>query len=348
MLPRHRESTRSQNRFKSLLSPITLFSGAGVLGLVALGLQIHQNPEWNRAFFSFFSPATPKQTATIDPNEPDVLNANDPGLPLLGLTPSPEADRLKPAKDDKTKAKDANPINITLPSLETLLGGAPKSMAGTAGLGGSELGTPGLGAPGFATLNSNLSILGRSGSTVAMTDSQRNGSPLSRALNRYSPATQNPQAPFPVSPSEPRVTPSPVTTTAPIAGTRDYQPSAVGLPTVSPIAGASAINPALLSSPENLNSYTGLTSGAVGDTPDRGVAAPINRDSGVASPSLSRPSGITPSLPAGSMQMPPGTATYSPSTPIAVPVPEEPAFSAPRNTPGSTIGGGRIGTFSNP
>jgi hypothetical protein len=333
---------------------MTLFSGAGILGLVAIGLQVQQNPQWNRAFLSFFNPATVSKTDAIAQSERDPLDVNDPGLPLLGLTSAPEGDRLKsPSKDDK--AKNANPINVTLPSLESLLGGAPKSAAG---LGNGGLGTPGGTASGLANLNGSLngglngslSSLNRSGSSnVAMTDSQRNGSPLSRAMSRYSPATPNPQSPFPVMPSEPRVTPTPVTTTAPIAGNRDYLPNAVGLPTVSPIAGASAINPALLSSPDNMNSYTGLTSGAVPYASDSGVALPASRNPGVASPIRDRPS-FAPALPAGSMQMPPGTATYSPNAaPIAVPQAiDEPPFSAPRNTPGSSIGGGRINSFSNP
>jgi hypothetical protein len=250
-----------------------------------------------------------------------------------------------------TDAAKNNALNNSL-SLESLLGGigANKLALGTGSLTGSGLGAIGgaANAPGFSFSTG----LNTPSSTIA---NRNNAAPnannlLNNALNRYSPATPNPNAPFAVKPSEPTPTVSP--SPSPIAGTTSYTPSPVPTAPSNPVAGTSAVNPALLANPQSsnansgLNSYTGLSSGTVPDSlpeldypsrsPDLGVATP--------SPILRSPSTGNIPVPIGSTPMPPGGAT-----PIAVPPPQsEPPFSVPRSTPGRSIGGGEIGTFSNP
>jgi hypothetical protein len=95
-----------------------------------------------------------------------------------------------------------------------------------------------------------------------------------------------------------------------------------------------------------LNSYSGLTNGAVPALPDVAPIYTNQRDIGVATPSaiLRSPSSNI-AVPIGSTPMPPGGA--SESSPIAVPQPDRP-FSVPRSAPGQSMGGGEIRSFSNP
>ncbi|MBE9032293.1 hypothetical protein IQ266_21375 [filamentous cyanobacterium LEGE 11480] len=222
-------------------------------------------------------------------------------------------------------------------------------------------------APGLTNTGLNNGVLTDNRSALTNRLNSRNGltpnqlgtgnSALSTALNRYSPAQANPSAPFQVKPSEPTPTATPRSLAAPIAGSTALQPTTT-TQINSPIAGSSAINPALLSAPKSgLNSYTGLTRGVVtGVTASPTLTRPSIRQPSTAATLRRSVGGSTPgrlsttstSIPVspGSTPLPPGTVLSSPTRSTA-PVRDIP-FTAPRSIPGRRIGGGQIGTFSNP
>jgi hypothetical protein len=367
-LPNYPQPRSGPTWFRSLARPQLGLSGLGLLGFLTLAWQFSQRPDWQQALA--FKSASPGPVATdsaenqaftsggsenigADIDSLAALNAD------LGRTPAglldPKANRndpLAPLKaTEKAAAADGklNPL-----SLETLLGGLPSGLPSgdkgalssslTGGMGslmGTSAGKPaGLNAPGFnfsSGLNSSTSLANRNSTSSS-------NSLLDSALNRYSPARPNPNAPFAVKPSEP--TPTATPTVKPIAGTSGFEPTAVPTAPSNPIAGTSTVNPALLANPNpGLNSYTGLTNGGVPALPDAAPTYSNQRDIGVAAPSaiLRSPSNMP--VPIGSTPMPPGGA--SESVTITVPQPDRP-FSVPRSAPGQSMGGGEIRTFSNP
>ncbi len=341
--PPHYAPVPVQPRWRSAIArPQVWLSGLGFLALAGLGWQFSQRPDWQQALIfnqpngADASNAAPDGQVGADIDALSALNADLAPTPLLDPKLS-ATEALAQLKDkDKAAPKD-NPL-----SLETLLGGLPGANKLslnnrlTGGMG-SATGPIGLNAPGFSFasgLNASTTLANRSATTAS-------NSLLDSALNRYSPAKANPAAPFAVNPSEPKTAPIPNPAVTPIAGNSGFEPIAPPTAPSNPIAGTSTVNPALLANPNpDLNSYTGLTNSAT--LPDSPVyGRPI--DSGVAQPSaiLRSPSNI--SVPIGSTPMPPGGTN---SIPIAVPA--ERPFSVPRSTPGQSMGGGEIGTFSNP
>jgi hypothetical protein len=319
----------------------------GLLGLAVLGWQFSQRPDWQRALaFNQVNGAASSDAAQdgqvgADIDALSALNADLAPTPLLDpkLSASEALAQLK--AQDKAAATKDNPL-----SLETLLGGLPGANklslnnSLTGGMGGSPSGTGGLNAPGFnftSGLSGSTNLANRIGASSA------SNSLLDSALNRYSPAKANPSAPFAVKPSEPKSAPIPNPAVTPIAGNSGFAPIAPPTAPSNPIAGTSTVNPALLANPDSgLNSYTGLTNSAT--LPDSPVYGGRSVDRGVAAPSAILRSPTDIAVPIGSTPMPPGGAT-----PIAVPAPQpDPPFSVPRSTPGRSIGGGAIGTFSNP
>jgi hypothetical protein len=347
-LPPHYAPPQVQPRWRSTIArPQVWLSGMGLLGLAVLGWQFSQRPDWQRAL-AFTQPngaASSDTQVGADIDALSALNADLAPTPLLDpkLSASDALAQLKAQDKAAATATKDNPL-----SLETLLGGLPGANklslnnSLTGGMGGSTIGTGGLNAPGFnftSGLSGSTNLANRIGASSA------SNSLLDSALNRYSPAKANPSAPFAVKPSEPKSAPIPNPAVTPIAGNSGFEPIAPPTAPSNPIAGTSTVNPALLANPNpGLNSYTGLTNSAT--LPDSPVyGRPI--DSGVAQPSaiLRSPSSNI-SVPIGSTPMPPGGVQ---SIPIAVPAPPpERPFSVPRTTPGQSMGGGEIGTFSNP
>jgi hypothetical protein len=343
---------------RSLARPQVWLSGLGLVGFLTLAWQYSQRPDWQQALN--FKQANPGPVET-DAKENQAIGADIDSLAALnadlGRTPAglldPKANRNDPLATLKATEKAATDGKLNPLSLETLLGGLPSGdkgalssglMGGTNSLmGSSPAGNQaGINAPGFnfsSGLNASTSLANR--------NSTSSSSLLDSALNRYSPARPNPNAPFAVSPSEPTPTPSVRPAVNPIAGTSGFEPTAVPTAPSNPLAGISTVNPALLSNPNpGLNSYSGLTNGAVPALPDVAPIYTNQRDIGVATPSaiLRSPSSNI-AVPIGSTPMPPGGA--SESSPIAVPQPDRP-FSVPRSAPGQSMGGGEIRSFSNP
>jgi hypothetical protein len=346
--------------WRSLMRPQVWLSGLGLIGFGVLAWQFSQRPEWRQALWpsnpssSLDANAQENQAIGGDIDSSALLNADLMGGSAKLLDASLGQDPLAKSKSpsDNTAAAKNNPL-----SLESLLGGigANQSGLGTGSLAGSIGGGligGGTSAPGF-TFSTGLNNPGNSypGNSLANRTNSNGNNLLNSALNRYSPATPNPNAPFAVKPSEPTTTPRP--SPSPIAGTTGFTPSPVPEPPGNPVAGTSAVNPALLANPQSstansgLNSYTGLSSGAVPDSLPESYYPSRSPDLGVATPSpiLRSPSSGNIPVPIGSTPMPPGGS----ATPIAVPAPQpDPPFSVPRSTPGRSIGGGEIGTFSNP
>jgi hypothetical protein len=351
--PPHYAPVPVQPRWRSAIArPQVWLSGLGFLALAGLGWQFSQRPDWQQALIfnqpngADASNAAPDGQVGADIDALSALNADLAPTPLLDPKLS-ATEALAQLKDKDKAAPNDHPL-----SLETLLGGLPganklqPNNSLTGGLGGSPTGLnlsglnlPGLNAPGFSFasgLNASTTLANRSATTGS-------NSLLDSALNRYSPAKANPAAPFAVNPSEPKTAPIPNPAVTPIAGNSGFEPIAPPTAPSNPIAGTSTVNPALLASPDSgLNSYTGLTNSAT--LPDSPVYGGRSVDRGVAAPSAILRSPTDIAVPIGSTPMPPGGAT-----PIAVPAPQpDPPFSVPRSTPGRSIGGGAIGTFSNP
>ncbi len=194
--------------------------------------------------------------------------------------------------------------------------------------------------------SSGSSINNGGSSSTGATGNVRSSNQLSEALNRYSPATPNPNAPINVQPSEPSPTPT---------GLPQYTPGLAGnapvnVPTYNnlpPVAGTTNVSPGGLSGSgfsggdSRMNSYTGLTSGSVPDSLSSGSFG-----NGVATPIPIGTSGSIPVLP-GSTPLPPGTTSIAVPPPAPVSPPPAP-FTTPRSIPGRILGGGEINTFSNP
>jgi hypothetical protein len=333
---------------RTIARPQLWLSGLGLVGLGLLAWQFSQRPDWQQAMFS--RPA--ESPSEVDAKENQAIGADIDSSALLNSDlrskPTGLLDTKLNSNDPLAKLKAANKVTDLATanplSLETLLGGIPGSSS--TGLGGAKLGaSTSLGSIGGFTTSSGLTSSLNGSTNLANRTTTGSNSLLDSALNRYSPARTNPAAPFAVSPSEP--TPSARPPVTPIAGTSGFASTPVPAAPGSPVAGTSAVNPALLSNPDTgLNSYTGLTtSGTLPDSAPNPYASPSNNP-GVAAPSAILRSPTSIPVAPGSTPLPPGTSL---SIPIAVPAPvPEPPFSVPRSTPGRSIGGGAIGTFSNP
>ncbi len=343
---------------RSILRPQLWLSGCGLVGFLALAWQFSQRPDWQQALVFNPSSDTP---VTSDAKENQAIGAEIDSLSALnadldrtrsGLL-DPKADRNDPLAKLKAAETTAAEGKLNPLSLETLLGGLPAdkgtlSSSLTGGMdrlvGGPAGNTAGINAPGFSFnsgLNSSTSLASRNSSSST-------NSLLDSALNRYSPARPNPNAPFAVQPSEPTPTPSARPAVNPIEGNSGFEPIVPPTAPSNPIAGTSTVNPARLANPNpGLNSYTGLTNESLPALPESAPNYSNPRDVGVATPSpiLRSPSNIP--VPIGSTPMPPGG--FSDSIPIAVPQPvTDRPFSVPRSAPGQSMGGGEIRTFSNP
>jgi hypothetical protein len=321
-------------RFKTFAEPRFWVAGLGLIGLLAFTWQFSQRPEWRQALTGL-----PETELTPEAKEEQAIGAELDSLPLLNAD-------LNLKKDGKVDLSAADAIaKIKLPTIPGEQGSKPTETDSLTKLFG------GIGAPSntpnntatFTALNTPLSnpLLGNSNNAPSGSSNPSNPlnpvnntnrpNQLAEAISRYSVARPNPDAPIPVTPSEPSNNGfAPASTGLPIQGTAPINPanSNSSNPWI-PIAGSTNV------SPTGMNAYTGLSSGSIPDSiPDStSVAAPIPLNTGI-----------------GSTPLPPGTATIAPpQSPIATPVivPDTP-FSAPRSTPGRTLGGGQIGSFSNP
>jgi hypothetical protein len=338
---------------RTIARPQLWLSGLGLCGFLTLAWQFSQRPDWQQALAFNQLSGTPVDTDTQENQaigaEIDslaALNADLGRTPAGLLDPKNSNDPLAKLKATETAAAAGK---IDPLSLEALLGGLPSGnkaslsslTGGTNNAIGSAGNTAEVNAPGFNFTSGFNSPT----NNLANRNSSSPNSLLDSALNRYSPARPNPNAPFAVKPSASTPTATPVVN--PIAGNSGFEPTVVPTAPSSPIAGTSTVNPALLTNPNpGLNSYTGLTNGGMPALPDVPTYG-NQRDVGVAAPSaiLRSPSNNI-SVPIGSTPMPPGDVT---STPIAVPAaPPERPFSVPRSAPGQGMGGGEIRTFSNP
>jgi hypothetical protein len=341
-------------RFKSFARPQFWVAGLGLMGLLAFAWQFSQRPDWRQALTG-----RPEDNLSQEEKESQAIGAEIDSLPLLNADFNPQ----KNAKSDFATADQiaqiklpqqpgANP-DVGIDSLAKLFGGGVGNAVAGNGVAATDSATatlmalsrpsnnPLLGNSGAANVTSSR-LGGGLGSNLlsgAQTPNQSNNQ-LAAALNRYSPATPNPNAPVPVNPSEPTPTPTGLAQYAPIQGN-----TPVNVPTYNnlpPIAGSTNVPPG---GDSGLNSYTGLSSGAVPDAlaPTTGalsgaVATPI--------PVNTSPIPVSP----GSTPLPPGTATVTPPfQPSITPAPSpELPFTVPRSIPGRSIGGGEINTFSNP
>ncbi len=355
--PHNYPSSRSRPLWiRSILRPQLWLSGCGLVGFLALAWQFSQRPDWQQALVFNQSNGTP---GAIDAKENQAIGAEIDSLSALdadlGRTRSglldPKVDRNAPLAKLKAAETTAAEGKLNPLSLEALLGGLPaekgaQSSRLTDGMnrlvGGPTGNTAGINAPVFSFnsgFNSATSLTNRNSSSST-------NSLLDSALNRYSPARPNPNAPFAVKPSAP--TPTATPTVNPIEGNSGFEPIVPPTAPSHPIAGTSTVNPALLANPNSeLNSYTGLTNSGVPALAESAPNYSNQRDMGVATPSAIRRSPSNIPVPFGSTPMPPGGV--SESVPIAVPqpVPDRP-FSVPRSAPGQSMGGGEIRTFSNP
>lgn len=371
-------------RFKSFAKPQVWLSLLGLIGLGMFAWQFSQRPEWRQAMLR----GTPEKSTDTAQREADALRADVDTLPLLNadLNAGVTAGLLNPdSTKDQTVSDQMQAANqvgqnaaqrLNQLSLEALLGGGAASGTtaqratnslgtgttepGLLGMGlgpiGNAVNAPGLNAPsatGIAPFSLNSPGTSRLSQRPTPASNQ-----LGNALNRYSPARPNPNAPFQVKPSEePQVTPQPTPAITPLAGTTALKPLNPANPNniATPIAGSNAINPALLARPQTpqngLNSFTGLTTGAVppvAPSPSTTIRTRTPRTVAVPTPTI-RSGRSTPSfsVPNGSTPLPPGTSQSLPTFSSPAPVEDIP-FTAPRSTPGQRIGGGQIGTFSNP
>jgi hypothetical protein len=322
-------------RFKTFAQPQFWLAGLGLVGLLAFTWEFSQRSEWRQALTGL-----PETELTPEAKEEQAIGAEIDSLPLL------TAD-LNLKKDGKVDLSAADAIaKIKLPAMPGDQGNKSTENDALAKLfgGGSSI-APTSNTATFTALNSALSNPLLSNSNNAPSASSNPVNPvnplnpgnntsrpnqLAEAISRYSVARPNPDAPIPVTPSEPNNSGfSPASTGLPIQGSAPINSANSNSNPWIPIAGSTN------ASPTGMNAYTGLSSGGIPDSiPDStSVAAPIPLNTGI-----------------GSTPLPPGTAPIAPPLPPAatqVIVPDVP-FSAPRSIPGRSIGGGEIGSFSNP
>jgi hypothetical protein len=340
MLPRPETNFRYfMARLKTFARPQFWVMGLGLVGLLAFAWHFSQNEELRQALSG-----TPQEEATPEKKEDQAIGADIDSLPLLSADFNPK----NQSKSDFTAADQLK--KMKLPTLGD--NAAAPSEDSLAKLFGGATSTPSGNEATLAALRSplNNALLGNGDTTsqnpflptsLAATATAAKTTPtdqLSAALNRYSPAQPNPNAPVPVRPAEP--VPNPAETFQPptLQGNAPINtPIYSNLP---PLSGSINVNPR---GDSGVNSFTGLTSGSVPDAVSVG-------DLGVASPAplSTSPIPISP----GSTALPPGTSVGTPiapipSTPTSAPVEELP-FTTPRSIPGRSIGGGEINTFSNP
>jgi hypothetical protein len=319
-------------RFKIFAQPQFWLAGLSLAGLLAFAWQFSQRPDWRQALTG-----SPETELTPEAKEEQAIGAEIDSLPLLSAD-------LNLKKDGKVDLSAADAIaKIKLPAMPGDQGNKSTENDALAKLfgGGSSI-APTANTATFTALNNPLGnpLLGNSNNASSGSANPLNPSnpgnntsrpnQLAEAISRYSVARPNPDAPIPVTPSEPSNNGfSPASTGLPIQGSAPINPANSNSNPWIPIAGSTNV------SPTGMNAYTGLSSGGIPDSiPDStSVAAPIPLNTGI-----------------GSTPLPPGTATIAPPPrPAAtqVIVPDVP-FSAPRSIPGRTIGGGEMGSFSNP
>jgi hypothetical protein len=318
-------------RFKTFAKPRFWVAGLGLVGLLAFTWQFSQRSEWREALTG-----ASESESTPESKEAQAIGAEIDSLPLLNAD-------LNPKKDNKVSFSDADAIaKIKLPVVPGDQGSKPtenNSLAQLFGGIGVPANTPNNSAT-FTALNTPLSnpLLGNSNSgsgasstssipSNPATNSNNRPNQLAEAISRYTVARPNPNAPIPVTPSEPSNNGfAPASTGLPIQGSAPINSASSNSSNPwTPVAGSTNV------SPTGINAYTGLTSGGIPDSTV--VAAPIPLNTGI-----------------GSTPLPPGTTPIAPPPPpTATPViaPDLP-FSAPRSIPGRSIGGGEIGSFSNP
>jgi hypothetical protein len=368
-------------RFKTFTRPQFWLVGLGLVGLVAFAWEFSQHPTWRQALTGKAEDnLTPEEKegqsigAEIDSLPLLSADFNPQKNGKSGLATADELAKIKlPPLPDGTKSSSDNSQLVSgqlisgqpsaqlaeLDSLTKLFGGSGSNL-GNANLGNTNNAAsatltalsrsennPLLGnrsansnANRLSTLLSGSSTSGSSNTSA--TGNVRSSNQLTEALNRYSPATPNPNAPINVQPSEPSPTPT---------GLPQYTPGLAGnapvnVPTYNnlpPLAGTSNVSPGGISGSDNrINSYTGLTSGAVPDSLSAGSVG-----TGVATPIPIGTGGNIP-VPIGSTPLPPGTTTIAVPPPATSPAPTSAPFTTPRSIPGRILGGGEINTFSNP
>jgi hypothetical protein len=339
-------------RFKTFAKPQVWAGGLALIGLLAFAWELSQRPNWQQALTQ-----GPADNMTPEEKEDQAIGADLDSLPLLSADLNPKkqnqsqqqspnpADplaQLKQTQLNPNPTLDPDKPNSTSPNEDSLakLFGGNNAAANPAS---STILTSLSGSSTNPWLNSGASTMNSGTMSASPTSSS---SPLSQALNRYSPAIPNPNSPVPVNPSEPN------SGALGTAGLSQYTPIQGNAPTstpsynnLPPLAGSTNVNPSGTVSGSvsgaGMNSFTGLTSGSVPDT----VAVPgLNPGVG---------SAVQTGIPvnSGSTPLPPGTDVGIPITPARSsglePAAELP-FTTPRSIPGRSIGGGEINTFSNP
>ncbi len=305
-------------RFKALKQPKVWATGLGLVGLVVFAHEFSQRPDWQQA---------------VKPNDRPVLNqpssedlaiaADIDSLPLLLAPPKPKTDGTAPGTGLPPAKNNGFPLSSLFGTASPNPLTLPKATAQTPVTAASPPPAPGL-IPGQPATTHALA-------TALATPSRRTGSyiegqpsALASAVARYSQPEARPEMTN-LMPTSSSTIPTPNTTwntqTPPTQGsvpipTSNYDP---GLPAV-PYQGN---NPAPLGNSYPINSYTGLNQPI--------APAPMVKD---------RPEVIET----------PQTTNVAPFAPAPQPVapPQDLPFTAPRSIPGRSIGGGEMGTFSNP
>jgi hypothetical protein len=299
-------------RFRPLNQPRIWAPALGLVGLGVFAYEVSQRRDWQQAF-------KPNDRPTLNqPTSEDLaIGADIDSLPLL-LAP------VKPQETPKPGTGLPKADRTTFP-LSDLFGKAsldgPKPLTN----GPSLLAAPPTNNP---ILPANPQSLATALATPARRYPAANSSQpnaLAAAVARYAQPQARPEI-SQIAPtnnslpptSSPQSAPTPLQGNVPIS-TSNYDPSLQTPPTLGN-------GPAPLGNPYPINAYS--------------VLSQPNADLGSAN------SGLGPNtLPSNASG---NTGPYAPApTTINVPPPELP-FTAPRSIPGQSIGGGEIGTFSNP
>ncbi len=315
-------------RFRPLKQTRIWAPAIGLVGLGVFAYAVSQRTDWQQALKQNDSPTVNQPTS-----EDLAIGADIDSLPLL----------LAPAKpQDPSPGTGLPKSGDRAFPLSDLFGKAsPASLTNRPGLLSDPLvSDPLLSDPSPATTsasnNSLLSIASTQALATALATPARSTSKaestqpsaLAAALARYAQPqarpeisqiepTNNPALP---PTSSPQLAPIPLQGNVPIP-TSNYDPALSAPP-------ALGSGPAPLGNPYPINSYSVLSQ------PSADVGAVNSGNATGLNPVPSNASG--------------NTGPYAPeSTTIAVPPPELP-FTAPRSIPGQSIGGGEIGTFSNP
>lgn len=334
-------------RFRPAAKSKVWLPALGLVGVGVFAYEVSQRPDWQQAF------RTGDRPGVNQPDRDDLAIAADiDSLPLL-LNPTQKTAEGKAEERSKTNNpllaltlpsasslnsnsnanSNAAPSSVLFPTLNTTPkpGSAPTATASpTASSTNSSTNSPIASmVPGQPATTSAIATALATPSRRTSTYIEGQPSALASAVARYSQPTARPEMANLTPTSSPAI-PTPNTSwnqpTAPLQGsapipTSNYDP---GLPAV-PYQGN---NPAPTGSSYPLNSYTGLTqpnpSAAIETAPlNSGIGQPLN--SGIGQP----------------------IAPLNPEAQTLPPQQDLP-FTVRRSIPGRAIGGGEMGTFSNP